>query len=1113
MKKLYSIVLAAFLAVVAWAAGTVVKAEFSETKSAPSYVEAEDSWVLYGEGTVSGDFFASLLGKNPAPYTVKVYQSKTNANLIRVDEALSGYYTALGLTEAAPAFVFDVTDKANVSLLGTEILGGQYTAKTFNQNLDNPNEAPFRATFAEEDGTAAFTFPAMCLIGIDATGGLNFGNTAEGKITITLAPKEDPWVLYGEGTVSGDFFASGFGANNPEYTVKLYRSKENSNLIRVDNALAGVYAAKGMTGDSPSFVFDVTDKANVSLIPVSTGIEYSAEEGMFFAETMNMRSDFGSIADCPAEYRASFTETANAATFDFPTMSLILVGETSRAFGGLCNWTPAKITITLKAEEPNDPNEDVNPVPEPDILKTVRGDIPNWMSYLPDDMFVAHVSIPGTHDAATGHEWETAGGVSMSTTQCTTLDEQLENGIRAFDFRPGLKTGTDYLVCAHGIHFLKLHLDEAFKKLTDFLDAHPKEFFVIHLFRGNVYREGEGSNNSKEVREKYNALFDELFNKGELNDYLIDYAPDLTVKDIRGKIVVFRRDRIDFAHIAKAGNLTGWPGDKEQWSKDRHTTAVNATHPSVRGELYVTDVSSPKRDELNIELTSITDLYNFSTTQATPNEEGAKGPYRPYWVMCFTSGEYAGSGTSAYLNNAVETNPHLTSLIIKSEKKGPVGVVFSDWVLTEKHVYNGKTYEVKGDKLVKAILENNFYYTDRFTFDSSVFVPADGENNWDDSKQYYMKNVATGKLLSSGATWGTHAVLGDYGVRVVPIYDKYTNKYVFATTMGNGHIGTDDDKTFFVDYAATSEFTAEKVDGTDNVYVLHLELDGAKVFTAEKVSGWIDGTEYMVEPREYEAGNALQQWELVPVDEYLVSLYENLPEGESADLTNFMEGHHTWPNDNMNWTGTTATNSTISHEVGVDTWEDKDVLIHCHNTRQANESLVQNTVWTISKEFANLPAGHYTLKFHAAENNLGDKEGFSMKINGTEVKEKVAAANTNKAADVIKLFREQSDKYTVSHDFKLDENEPLKLEFTNGEVLGTEACLFLDNFVLNYHGKNGQSGIALPDAELTDGPVDVYSVAGILLRQQVARPEAVSGLTPGIYIVRTATTATKVIVK
>ena len=72
------------------------------------------------------------------------------------------------------------------------------------------------------------------------------------------------------------------------------------------------------------------------------------------------------------------------------------------------------------------------------------------MKYLPDDVFAAHVSIPGSHDTATGHNVTLA---SSSKAQEKTLDEQLAGGIRAFDFRPDLKTinGEKVLNCNHGL--------------------------------------------------------------------------------------------------------------------------------------------------------------------------------------------------------------------------------------------------------------------------------------------------------------------------------------------------------------------------------------------------------------------------------------------------------------------------------------------------------------------------------------------------------------------------------------------------------------------------------------------------------------------------------------
>ena len=80
----------------------------------------------------------------------------------------------------------------------------------------------------------------------------------------------------------------------------------------------------------------------------------------------------------------------------------------------------------------------------------------DWMKRLPDNLFVSQVSIPGTHDAATGN------GVTLATfSQCQDIDvaTQWSIGIRAFDFRPKVKD--DYLNINHGISETKLRFELA----------------------------------------------------------------------------------------------------------------------------------------------------------------------------------------------------------------------------------------------------------------------------------------------------------------------------------------------------------------------------------------------------------------------------------------------------------------------------------------------------------------------------------------------------------------------------------------------------------------------------------------------------------------------------
>ena len=66
----------------------------------------------------------------------------------------------------------------------------------------------------------------------------------------------------------------------------------------------------------------------------------------------------------------------------------------------------------------------------------------DWMADLPDNMFVAHVSIPAAHDFVTGeNNWMFGYGTSgrnSSTCQSAKMDELLAGGIRGIDLRPGV---------------------------------------------------------------------------------------------------------------------------------------------------------------------------------------------------------------------------------------------------------------------------------------------------------------------------------------------------------------------------------------------------------------------------------------------------------------------------------------------------------------------------------------------------------------------------------------------------------------------------------------------------------------------------------------------------
>ena len=67
---------------------------------------------------------------------------------------------------------------------------------------------------------------------------------------------------------------------------------------------------------------------------------------------------------------------------------------------------------------------------------------PDWMSWLPDDMYLGEISIPGTHDSISRH------GGPIPETQSLTLTQQFNAGIRFIDIR-ALHEG-DSFAMVHG---------------------------------------------------------------------------------------------------------------------------------------------------------------------------------------------------------------------------------------------------------------------------------------------------------------------------------------------------------------------------------------------------------------------------------------------------------------------------------------------------------------------------------------------------------------------------------------------------------------------------------------------------------------------------------------
>ncbi len=590
-----------------------------------------------------------------------------------------------------------------------------------------------------------------------------------------------------------------------------------------------------------------------------------------------------------------------------------------------------------------------------------QADFANWMKYLPDEVFVAHVSIPGTHDTATGYGFCAGpGGATYSQTQMARIDQQLDGGIRAFDIRPGTNSGKLY--CCHGSDVTNYTMEDAFKLFTDYLEAHPQEFFIIHLFKGNV----------DSADSTFENLIDNFFNKGKYADYIIDYNPRLKVGDVRKKIILFRRDRLSFVTFNKAGNFGEWPWEDDVWANgaDRHKTLVtHAIDPTIKGYMRVSDMSSPDdQGQVDDKKVAVKNLYDWCRTQPTPNEKkAAEGSYKPDWAMTFTSGEYKGvrsgflsGGRNGYAYCANQLNPHYTNLInnTPAAEKGPCGIILADWVLTDYSQDND--YQVFGNELVPAIAMNNFDYIDKFILDDALFGENDieYENIWDPNKEYFMRNVGTGDFLSAGEWWGTHATTAAHGLKVKLTIEKETGKYTINTTLNAG--GTFG-RNFYVDNTNDpAQFDVESIG--DGKFILSANFEGDVYQTLGVEGVWsefaADGTTHNVIGVTKNADDPYQQWEIIAVEDYLQQQLKAARRDKGVDVSFLIPGGRFYGNDTENNTWSITNKNHVYDFNGVGESNNRRCLTFYSKAKSGAS-------WNLSKTVTGLPKGYYTIRWHA----------------------------------------------------------------------------------------------------------------------------------------------------
>lgn len=759
----------------------------------------------------------------------------------------------------------------------------------------------------------------------------------------------------------------------------------------------------------------------------------------------------------------------------------------------------------------------------------------HWMAYIPDNVYVAHLSIPGTHDTMTGYDWLSFGlnvvtanwnSVTQSRTLHTVYNAdasanetgQLPGGIRAFDFRPGMRDGKLY--CGHGLSLTDRTMDDAFKELTEYLDSHPSEFFIIHLFRGNVYRSGQLPSGASllggsEDTAGYATLMQKFFSTGNtttnanghtFGTYFIDFNPRLKVSDVRGKIIVTRRENIDWVNIPFAGYLNNWD---TQFNVNNPASITWAQNPARQATLHMQDISNAKNATGDNSMWQKQDhclaLMNYGATQAKPStiSAGDRTNYKPFWMMNFTSSEYNGpdgmdattfrptgsgdeySGTNSYKCAAKFMNHFVPKAIGEMTTKGPIGIFFSDYVLCEdtKEEGMGKSYRfpVNGTQMVQSIVANNFDYLWDYTLDNTFPDIHSSFTNPYAGKKYFIRSVQHGEYLCGGANYGSHAALDPHGyifeIGMDPSSGEVT-LHAFSGVNGSHDVGYLKVPDYcWIDGSAGDAKPFLMKSGTTPGSVVFTYNNGAKcldtyAYTAasdytpvagvpdgdwRSTASYYDNLKYWVDPNDYVPGNAWQEWELIPYEERYAQDVADANPDRGIDMTYLLEGYNFGNGNNGGWSfaGHKYIGSTAAH--GGQEANSDGGMYRCYNNKITLSGGGSRAEWTLEKTFSGLPNGTYTLQFQA----LADRREIKWWVNDvaqTDINNHYIDAtgdhtydSDNTGLDVVAGPEFKQNACWRSVNLTVTDGT-LKLKFEHHDSNSSPTAFYLDNLHLTYYG-------------------------------------------------------------
>ncbi len=312
----------------------------------------------------------------------------------------------------------------------------------------------------------------------------------------------------------------------------------------------------------------------------------------------------------------------------------------------------------------------------------------NWITNLNDKIYVQQLSIPGTHDSGTKDVT-----FDLGRTQNLSIEDQFKMGIRAFDLRPAYRVWPfKEFYIYHGVTRTSYKFEDVLTYFKKLLNANPGEFVLIQM-RHESELVSDIDKDGKDL-EKDTNKWDEIYNVlKKYDDMIVQWKPDLTIGECRGKMIIFTRN--DYKGRTKAALVTNFA--------DNTYGVATLTCNGQSSDYHVQDFYNVGNDDGYQKLAYLYGLYDITWkfNQTTNNFP---------WALNHTSGYTNGVGsTSFYMTNAANVNRPFYAYITSTKQIGPTGIVFMDYVgvrTTSGFLsWNAKVY---GDLLPAAIIDQNY---------------------------------------------------------------------------------------------------------------------------------------------------------------------------------------------------------------------------------------------------------------------------------------------------------------------------------------------------------------------------------------------------------------------